>query len=56
MDVAKVKQALALSELLKQEQDQLGKAPDLQPVDGYINPYGRMGTVPPTSYSPYNVV
>jgi|TARA_B100000902_G_scaffold343477_1_gene348167 hypothetical protein len=54
MDVAKVKQALLLSQLMKE--DQLGKAPDLQPVDGYINPYGRMGTVPPTSYSPYNVV
>ena len=23
----------------------------MQPSDGYINPYGRIGTVPPTSYS-----
>ena len=54
MDVAKAKQAVILSMLMKE--DQLGKAPDLQPEDGYINPYGRIGTVPPTNYSPYNVV
>ena len=54
MDTAKAKQALILSMLMKE--DQLGKAPDLQPEDRYINPFGRMGTVPPTTYSPYNVV
>ena len=55
MDIAKVKQALALSELMKQEQDQIGKVPDLQPADGYITPYHRIGAVPPTGYSPFNV-
>ena len=27
-------------------------SPALQPMDGYINPMARMGTVPPTQYSP----
>lgn len=53
MDIAKVKQALALSELMKE--DQIGKVPDLQPADGYITPYHRIGTVPPNEYSPFNV-
>ena len=53
MDVSKVKQALLLSQLMKE--DQLGKAPDLQPADGYITPYHRIGAVPPTGYSPFNV-
>ena len=53
MDIAKVNQALALSEFMKA--DQLGKAPDLQPADGYITPYHRIGAVPPTGYSPFNV-
>ena len=54
MDTAKVKQAIMLSMLMKE--DQQGKTPDLQPEDGYITPYHRIGTVPPTTYSPYNVV
>ena len=53
MDIAKVKQALALSELMKE--DQIGKVPHLQPADGYITPYHRIGAVPPTGYSPFNV-
>ena len=31
-------------------------SPDLQPMDGYVNPMGRMGTVPPTQYSPGNMM
>ena len=30
--------------------------PDLQPDDGYINPMGRIGTVPPTTYSLGNML
>ena len=29
---------------------------DLQPEDGYINPMGRIGTVPPTTYSLGNML
>ena len=29
---------------------------DLQPEDGYVNPMGRIGTVPPTSYSVANML
>ncbi len=54
MNNAKAKEAkdkaathLALT-ALQQEQEQQS---DLQPADGYINPYGRIGTVPPTTYS-----
>ena len=30
--------------------------PALQPMDGYVNPMARMGTVPPTQYSPGNML
>ena len=30
--------------------------PDLQPVDGEINPMGRIGTVPPSTYSLSNML
>ena len=29
---------------------------DLQPDDGYINPMGRIGTVPPSTYSLGNML
>ena len=29
---------------------------DLQPTDGYVNPMGRIGTVPPTTYSLGNML
>ena len=29
---------------------------DLQPADGYINPMGRIGTVPPSTYSLGNML
>tara|TARA_Y100001963_G_scaffold140850_1_gene208356 strand:- start:204 stop:422 length:219 start_codon:yes stop_codon:yes gene_type:complete len=54
MNTAKAKEAkdkaathLALAAL---QQEQV-KQSDLQPADGYINPYGRIGAVPPTTYS-----
>ena len=31
-------------------------SPALQPMDGYVNPMARMGTVPPTQYSPGNML
>ena len=29
---------------------------DLQPEDGYVNPMGRIGTVPPSTYSLGNML
>ena len=29
---------------------------DLQPEDGYVNPMGRIGTVPPSTYSLANML
>jgi hypothetical protein len=29
---------------------------DMQPADGYINPYGNIGYMPPISYSPGNMI
>ena len=39
-----------------EEQMEAASQPDLQPDDGYINPMGRIGTVPPTTYSPANML
>ena len=41
---------MALEEQIAQMQ------PDLQPEDGYINPIGRIGTVPPSTYSLGNML
>jgi len=41
---------MALEEQIAQMQ------PDLQPEDGYINPMGRIGTVPPSTYSLGNML
>ena len=30
--------------------------PALQPSDGYVTPYHRLGTVPPTGYFPGNMI
>lgn len=30
--------------------------PDMQPVDGYVNPYHRLGMVPPNLYSSGNIL
>lgn len=38
-------------------EDQIAQMqPDLQPEDGYINPMGRIGTVPPSTYSLGNML
>ena len=31
-------------------------APAMQPADGYVTPYHRMGAMPPTAYAEYNQV
>jgi hypothetical protein len=31
-------------------------SPALQPADGLLNPYGHIGTVPPTVFSPGNMI
>ena len=41
---------MALEEQIAQMQ------PDLQPEDGYVNPMGRIGTVPPSTYSLGNML
>ena len=41
---------MALEEQIAQMQ------PDLQPEDGYFNPMGRIGTVPPSTYSLGNML
>ena len=52
-----VKMAEQAMELLALEEAMLEAAqPDLQPEDGYINPMGRIGTVPPSTYSLGNML
>ena len=46
----------ALRMMALEEQMEAASKPDLQPVDGEINPMGRIGTVPPTTYSPANML
>jgi len=31
-------------------------APDMQPQDGYVNPYRALGTMVPTAYTPGNML
>ena len=40
---------------LENEMQRLAQS-DLQPDDGYINPMGRIGTVPPSTYSLGNML
>ena len=40
---------------LEEAMAEAGEA-DLQPEDGYINPMGRIGTVPPSTYSLGNML
>ena len=56
MDTKKAQKAVKMAEMamdLMDLEDEIAAAqePDLQPDDGYINPMGRIGTVPPTTYS-----
>ena len=50
-DVAIEDQMDAVDELMAK-----ASQPDLQPEDGYINPMGRIGTVPPSTYSLGNML
>ena len=59
MDTKKAKKAVKMAEMaqdLMDLEDAMEEAneSDLQPDDGYINPMGRIGTVPPTTYSVAN--
>ena len=61
MEHKKAKKAKKMAEqamelmALEEAMAEAGEA-DLQPEDGYINPMGRIGTVPPTSYSLGNML
>ena len=61
MEHKKAKKAKKMAEqamelmALEEAMAEAGEA-DLQPEDGYINPMGRIGTVPPTTYSLGNML
>ena len=61
MDTKKAKKAVEMAEdairmmALEDAMAEAGEA-DLQPEDGYINPMGRIGTVPPSTYSLGNML
>ena len=61
MDTKKVKKAVEMAEMAQDMMDledamaEAGQS-DLQPEDGYINPMGRIGTVPPSTYSLGNML
>ena len=57
MEHKKAKKAEQAMELMALEEAmaEAGEA-DLQPEDGYINPMGRIGTVPPSTYSLGNML
>tara|TARA_R100001591_G_scaffold106715_1_gene115266 strand:+ start:322 stop:546 length:225 start_codon:yes stop_codon:yes gene_type:complete len=61
MDTKKAKKAVEMAERaqdLMDLEDAMAEAgeSDLQPEDGYINPMGRIGTVPPSTYSLGNML
>ena len=53
---AKGKAEKALSQMMMELEMMEASESDLQPEDGYINPMGRIGTVPPTTYSLGNML
>ena len=61
MDTKKAKKAVKMAEMamdlmdLEDAMAEAGKS-DLQPEDGYVNPMGRIGTVPPSAYSLGNML
>ena len=61
MDTKKAKKAVEMAEMamdlmdLEDARAEAGES-DLQPEDGYINPMGRIGTVPPSTYSLGNML
>ena len=57
----KAKKAVEMAEMamdLMDLEDAMAEAgeSDLQPEDGYVNPMGRIGTVPPSTYSLGNML
>ena len=61
MDTKKAKKAVKMAEMAMnlmalEEEIAAAQQPDLQPEDGYVNPMGRIGTVPPTTYSVANML
>ena len=61
MDTKKAKKAKNMAEnalrmMALEDQMEAAQEADLQPEDGYINPMGRIGTVPPTTYSLGNML
>ena len=61
MEHKKAKKAVKMAEKamemmeLEDAMAEAGEA-DLQPEDGYVNPMGRIGTVPPSTYSLGNML
>ena len=61
MEHKKEKKAVKMAEqamelmALEEAMAEAGEA-DLQPEDGYVNPMGRIGTVPPSTYSLGNML
>ena len=53
---AKGKAEKALTQMMMEAEMAKASEADLQPEDGYINPMGRIGTVPPTTYSLGNML
>ena len=61
MDTKKAKKAVEMAAQamrMMDLEDAMAEAAqsDLQPEDGYINPMGRIGTVPPSTYSLGNML
>ena len=53
---AKGKAEKALAQMMMEAEMIKASEADLQPEDGYINPMGRIGTVPPSTYSLGNML
>ena len=53
---AKGKAEKALAQMMMEAEMAKASEVDLQPEDGYINPMGRIGTVPPSTYSLGNML
>ena len=60
MDNAKAKEAVKKAMMAKAmasiDPELQGGMSTMQPADGFINPYGRMGTVGANTYNPGNMV
>ena len=46
----------AMAQMIMEAELAKASESDLQPEDGYINPMGRIGTVPPSTYSLGNML